>query len=255
MAKWQERFGKTLDAALCFLRELRNARLGALADAEGWMPLVLSFERLGKFLVNDRKANLSKAKIEICELAASGAARLKVHSDDAIPIELLVKLVIDGRNEEFHGGSAARRFTNQCLELGLQLEDGLTNFLNPMKLKYVMTPNPTCAELDLPLYHARRIMLENSFTWLPLRHMAKWIGLSDHAIAIYTIRDQERYASTIKTAIEARVGSNLSFTPLESFDEDQETSEIIEALKDRPVLVKAKKGDRLVGIVTSFDLL
>jgi hypothetical protein len=97
MYNWKERFENAPDAAMNFANELKAARLGALADAEGWMPLVLAFERLGKFLVNDRKANLGSAKNEIIELAKLGAARVRAGAIDGIPIETLVKLVKDGR--------------------------------------------------------------------------------------------------------------------------------------------------------------
>src|ERR1039458_248212 len=163
MCNWKERFKNAPDTALCFANELKTARLGALADAEGWMPLVLAFERLGKFLVNARKAALEKSKDDIIQLAKMAAERAKEGAANSIPIETLVKLVKEGRNEEFHGGSAARRFTSHCLELGILLEDGLKTFFDPMKLKYLMTSSPTCAELGLPLYHARRLMLEGSF--------------------------------------------------------------------------------------------
>jgi len=255
MTKWVERFGELPDAALCFMRELKVARLGALADSEGWMPLVLTFERLGKFLVDDRKANLGKAKNEIIELATLGANRIKVGAGEPIPPSMLVKLAIDGRNEEFHGGSAARRFTNHCLELGLLLEDGLKSFLVSMKIKYVMTPNPTCAELDLPVYHARRLMLEHSFTWLPVEHDGHWLGINDHAVVAYTSPDSNRYAETIKNAIARPAGSGLGCVKLELYDENDETSAVVAGLKDRPILVNAKGNNRAIGIVTAFDLL
>jgi CBS domain-containing protein len=255
MYNWKERFENAPDAAMNFANELKAARLGALADAEGWMPLVLAFERLGKFLVNDRKANLGSAKNEIIELAKLGAARVRAGAIDGIPIETLVKLVKDGRNEEFHGGSAARRFTSHCLELGILLADGLKTFFAPMKLRYLMTPNPTCAELDFPLYHARRLMLEGSFTWLPVKHEDSWIGISDHAIVAYTIQAATHYGETIRVAIKGHAESRLDHAKLTLFDEETEIDAVIVALKDHPVLVSAKGSDHVVGIVTAFDLL
>ena len=255
MFNWKERFKSSPDAALCFANELRSARLGALADAEGWMPLVLAFERLGKYLVSNRTANLGKARSKITDLAKSGAVRFRVGSNDSIPIEMLVKLVIDGRNEEFHGGSAARRFTSHCLELGILLEDGLKSFLSPMKLKYVMTPNPTCAELDLPLYHARQLMLEGSFTWLPASFDGNWIGISDHAIVTYTNNHLERYGKTTRSAIKGAAESRLTYVPLNPIDGETTIIEAIAALADRPVLISANGTDRIIGIVTAFDLL
>jgi hypothetical protein len=255
MVNWSERFSGAPATALCFVNELKIARLGALADAEGWMPLVLAFERLGKFLVNDRKANLGRARNEIISLGRDGLARCQEGIWGNIPVEILVNLVVDGRNEEFHGGSAARRFTSHCLELGILLEDGLKFFLAPMKLKYVMTPNPACAELDLPLYCARRLMLENSFTWLPVKHDASWFGISDHAIVSYANQCAPHYGKTIRAAIEGPAESRLALVDLKTFDGETEIDAVISALKNCPVLVSGNVSDHVIGIVTAFDLL
>ena len=60
------------EAVLSFSQELRKARLDALADAEGWRPLVLIFERLAKLLKNDQRATLGQAKDCLIALAGAG---------------------------------------------------------------------------------------------------------------------------------------------------------------------------------------
>ena len=80
---------------------------------------------------------------------------------------------------------------------------------NAATLGNVMTPNPTCVEIWQPLSYARRLMLENSFTWLPFRtkdsdhtkEPDKWHCVSDHALVAFVHADQKRLGISLEDAI------------------------------------------------------
>ena len=247
------------EAVLSFAQELRQARLDALANAEGWQPLVLVFERLAKWLRADQQMTLDRAKDCLIALACAGETADSDCQLCATPTAVLVRLVIQGRNEEFHGGSAARRFVQHCIELSILLEGALKLKIEA-KLGNVMSPNPTCVESWQPVSYARRLMLENSFTWLPFRTKdGKWHCVSDHALVAFVHGDRARLGRSLEEAISGKAISGepkLLVQDLETKDESALINdEVIDLLSKGPVLVTCGTEKHVVGIVTAFDLL
>ena len=238
-----------------FVQELRKARLDALADAEGWRPLVLIFERLAKLLKNDPRTNLNQAKDCLIALASAGEIAGATCQPIATPTEVLVQLVIQGRNEEFHGGAAVRRFVHHCIELSIRLEDALKRE-NQCTLGIIMSPNPTCVQTWQSVYYARRLMLEYSFTWLPMQLDGKWVGISDYAVGAYMHQGKSVLGETLGAATQENASPRLATVGLRSeFGPETEILEVISELATKPVLVTATDKEHLIGIVTPFDLL
>ena len=240
------------EAALFFAREMRDARAKALADAEGWQDLIYVFERLAKFATRSQKTTIGNrdAKSIFSDIINHGFPR--AHQQ-----RLLLDQVIEGRNSEFHGGAAARRFARHCVEFSFLLEDGLKNFMNKTLGSIMSSPvisvEPWQMQADV-----RRLMLENSFTWVPIKEGNIWRVASDHALVVF-LRDN-REAIYSKTLRDSLAGSNPFHAPtLGIFNENTETNHEVlqEALAQGPVLVSAEgiSPDRVVGIVTAFDLL
>ena len=241
------------EAARYFVRELRQARLDALANAEGWRPLVLVFERLAKLLKNDQNATLGPARDCLVALACTGETAGSACQLCATPAPVLVQFVIDGRNAEFHGGSAARHFVHHCIELSILLEDAMKMKIEPT-LGNVMSPNPTCVETWQPVSYARRLMLENSFTWLPFQTDDRWQCVSDHALVAFVHGDRARLGKSLKEAISGE--QKLFVRVLETKDESTLINgEVLNLLSTGPVLVTCGTEKHVVGIVTAFDLL
>jgi CBS domain-containing protein len=241
------------EAARYFVQELRKARLDALANAEGWRPFVLILERLAKLLKNDQRTTLGQAKDCLVALACAGETTGSTCQPLATPTAVLVQLVVDGRNEEFHGGSAARRFVHHCVELSILLEDALKMKIDA-KLENVMSPNPTCVETWQPVSYARRLMLENSFTWLPFRANDKWHCVSDHALVAFVHGDRARLGKSLDEATngEPKLSVQVLATKDASIHID---GEVINLLSKGPLLVTSGTEKHVVGIVTAFDLL
>ncbi len=244
------------DQALHFARELRNARSVALADAEGWQSLIFSFERLAKFITRDQWVTIGKPRAsDAFALVVERAHAGKFMDHDSF--RLLLKQVVDGRNSEFHGGAAARRFAKHCVEFSFLLEEGLSNIMNK-DLGSVMSSPVVGIELWRMLADLRRLMLENSYTWIPLKTSDGWKVVSDHALVSYLREHQD--ALKTQTVEQALSSTKLSTVELKLFGDKTEIgdSTLIKALAGGPVLVcdgEELNADRIVGIVTSFDLL
>ncbi|MBC7368169.1 MAG: hypothetical protein H7343_15375 [Undibacterium sp.] len=242
--------------ALHFLRELRNARSVALADAEGWQSLIFAFERLAKYITRDQFVTVgSMAASDAFKLVVERAQADKLSDND--PFWLLLKQVVDGRNSEFHGGAAARRFAKHCVEFSFLLEEGLSNFMNK-NLGSVMSSPVVEIELWRMLADLRRLMLENSYTWIPLKTSEGWKVVSDHALVSYLKVHQD--ALKTQTVEQALSPGGLEAATLKLFCAKTEirNEELMKALARGPVLVcdgEELNVDRVVGIVTSFDLL
>lgn len=101
-------------------------------------------------------------------------------------------------------------------------------------------------------------MLENSFTWIPFLHDGTWKALSDHALIRFLNGNHDSLQKvTLKEVLSEQY--HLRVHTLEIFPEDTPTNEmgLVEALAYAPVLVSSenKSPERIVGIVTAFDLL
>lgn len=112
--------------ALHFSGKLRDARATALADSEGWQLLISVFERLAKFATSCQRTTIGKPEAADAFFQIIGGNReydLAANSH----VKLLLQQVVDGRNSEFHGGAAARRFARHCVEFSFILrQEGMT---------------------------------------------------------------------------------------------------------------------------------
>lgn len=245
----------TENAALHFAQELRNARSKALADAEDWQELVFVFERLAKFMTSCQKTDLGsdEAKEVFLIIARS---RQEETPEAIINFKLLLQQVVCGRNSEFHGGAAARRFARHCVEFSFLLEDGLKTFMNK-NLGSVMSSPVMHIETWRMLADVRRLMLENSFTWVPVKADRTWLVISDHALVKFL--ESDRKSLLTKTVADALLLPGGLAQTLEIFNQNSETrhERLLTALARGPVLVSDENAspDRIVGIVTAFDLL
>jgi hypothetical protein len=244
------------DEALHFARELRNARAIALADAEGWQSLIFAFERLAKFLTRDQLVTIGEPEAsKAFKLVVGRAHAGKLVDHDAF--RLLLEQVVAGRNSEFHGGAAARRFAKHCVEFSFLLEEGLSNIMNK-NLGSVMSSPVVGIELWRMLADLRRLMLENSYTWIPLKTSEGWKVVSDHALVSYLSVHQD--ALKTQTVEQALFSDGLKVANLQLFRAKTEirNETLMKALASGPVLVcegEELNDNRIVGIVTSFDLL
>jgi hypothetical protein len=241
-----------------FSAQLREAREGALSDAEAFDGIIHVVERLGS-LLSEGIWNLGHYKEKIVSRAGWSALAEEIPDqwrEGHIPFSLLYDLVKDARNDALHQGAFARRLTGHAIELSLVLEDALRRSLEHPTVNDYMVRNPTCAELWQPMSFIRQQMLANSFSFLPVKCAGDWCLISDLEIATYLGTDvstrKKRLAHTLKAA-----GMHLQPATCCGVDTALDKALLLLDEDKRALLVYRKEGDQqaLVGIVTPFDLL
>ncbi len=106
-------------------------------------------------------------------------------------------------------------------------------------------------------------MLANNFTYLPIwdtqKEKSKWCLVSDRAVAAYLRSARSNYerktrlATTVENAV---VSGMLGLEKVRCCYSDTSIEEVIESFDHSPVLIVDRDShERLVGILTPFDLL
>ena len=133
------------------------------------------------------------------------------------------------------------------------LEDALMNSFD--KVGEFMVRNPICAKIWHPLSFVRQIMLENSFSYLPVFIEEKWKLVSDTQLAFYLTCEKKERERRLIQRLESAVNEQLKLEETHSCFCDEAKQIALEKSKGLPVLVLSKSTPDLVGIVSSFDLL
>jgi hypothetical protein len=186
MAKLKQDVGSDLlDAERNYLRDsLREARYGALADAEGFQQMCFAIEALGKRLTPNAQG-LSDCQPRL-KLLAKQAGLLG--DEDVIEscgkrFDALYIALREARNDVAHTGAYARHVAADAVVLCLVLEEALMS--KRLTVGDFMVSKPVCLEPWQTVGHARQLMLSNSFSYLPIWHENSWWLLSDMAVASY----------------------------------------------------------------------
>ena len=250
-----------LEVALDFRDQLRAARAVALKDTESFEAVVFVIERIGVYLPG-RIDGLGKYLESIAEEARRSPLA------ETIPIQTrdwhtnfanLYRFVQHARNDALHEGAFARHLTSHAVELALILEDAL--MADAVSAHHFMVKEPVCARWWQPISSVRRSMLENSFSFLPVRSEVAgdsgWKLVSDFSLARY-LRDSkfnaqrnERLAKQLGKAVES---GDIELVPVSTCNPEEPISRVLEVSGGQPVLVVDSK-DELRGIITPFDIL
>lgn len=239
------------EKSLYFRDQLREARAVALRDAEGYQGILFAIERLGYFLSEDRETrnnqNLGAYKEPICDLVRESSWHVQ--------FEALYDLVRESRNDALHQGAVARHLTHNAIEVALVIENALMS--GETKAGSYMVRTPVCAELWQPLSFLRQQMLANSFTYVPILREMEWWLVSDYHLARYLRSGcrRHRLAETVEDAL--RDGEHhLTVESAITCNKDATVSEVLKKSNGRTVLVvDSDHKDRLLGIITPFDVL
>ncbi|MCX7065710.1 MAG: hypothetical protein NT024_14360, partial [Proteobacteria bacterium] len=169
------------------------------------------------------------------------------------PFSVLYNMVRKARNDAMHTGAAARHLTTHAVTLALILEDSLMEEkMEDRKVSDYMVSNVVCAELWQPVSLLRERMLTNSFSYLPVRNEnGQWCLVSDREVAIYLYgeRQKERLAKAISK-------TDIPLAPATLLHDTESIAEAWKKFDGKPMLVcSANDTERLVGILTAFDLL
>lgn len=243
------------DERIFFRDSLREARYGALADAEGFAQLCFAFELLGSRL-HAEKLGLGKYKEQLKCLATN-----TLNSDR---FDALFRRVLDARNDAMHTGAYARNAAHVGVQLSLILEEGLMSKSTLTVADYMVT-TPVYVEKWHTLGYARQLMLVNSFSYLPIFHGQSWKLISDIAMAQFFQRlksDEKKTfeAQSIKNALEHGDEKRLKLTDAIAVIKDKPVCDLLGG-EDHPrlwVVVNSESGDgakKLVGVLSPFELM
>jgi CBS domain-containing protein len=248
------------EAALHFRNQFRHARVLVLRDAEAFDEIIFVVERMGMFLTHRvRQLPGYKSRIEeeaersplVCEVSGKWP---QLH----IPFTKLFDLVKDGRDWAMHQGAVARHLTGHATKLAIVLEDALMHGYD--MVRDFMVQNPVCAQPWQPLSLIRQTMLENSFSFLPVNcgpeAAPTWKLVSDLDVARY-LRAGARNLRLAGTLLEAQESGGIELRASNCFKPEDSVSTVLKDSKELPILVTdtGKASGRLLGIVTTFDLL
>jgi predicted transcriptional regulator len=262
----------TPQSAAFFAKELRSARLSALANSEAFYGIIHVVERLGSHLSKERigdlgeHGDLSKYTKEFKPLAQRSDSeplwrqpRLK---SLLAPFATLYDLVAAARNDAVHQGAYARHLTKNAIRLAIVLEEALKSYMNLVVMDF-MVPNPAYAEHWQLVSLVRQQMLENSYSYIPvLDKNGNWHVLSDAAVALYLGAERNGkkrkkcLASTVEQAWESLASVYLIDAKCLTMQADDRLDKALSALKQHPiVLVKSSEGTGLLGVLTALDVL
>lgn len=255
------------ETAMFFAKDLRTARLAALADAQAFDKIVHAVERLGSY-IEGKQGTLNKYREALVCLSEKSSLAEDIPKEFRglmAPFGELYEHVRIARNDALHQGAFARHLTSHAINLAIVLEDALSHCLES-KVSDFMVRSPVCAELWQPLAFIRQQMLANSFSYLPvleedekLTDGEEWCVVSDNAIAIYLgpERDgstrKERLGRTLKNAREEGL---TVLKPIKTFEEKATVKDALDHFKaEHVLLVRGPTRGSLLGILTAFDLL
>ncbi len=238
-----------------FRDELRTARATALRDAEGFLDVIVVLERLGLFL-HGKLESLGAYSGEIASLAGDSPLANDLPKGQPFwhsSFREMYNLVRDARNDAVHQGAYARHLSAHLVKIALILEDALMSEAHTVA--EFMVRDPVCAEEWHPLSFVRQQMLTNSFSYLPARGQdGSWSLISDFEVGRYLVKG-DRKSKLAKTLGQARV-DGLAICPTKPCAPNTTTGVALELSQGKPLLVvDSTDSNRLLGIVTPFDLL
>ena len=240
---------------VAFAHEFRAARAISLQDAECFEEHLFVVERLGSYLLKV-EGSLGKFQPVMEELARESPLAFqaeRVCPQCHVSFTVLYEEVRVGRNHAMHHGAVARNFAKHAQELALIMEDASTSAGS--KAREFMVRNPTCAELWEPLSAIRRTMLLNAYSFLPFRlGNGEWKLLSDADVVAFTRGVAADRKRRLLLSLDEALGEHLKVTDAPICRMEDPIDRVSKSMGNVPWLV-IDKGNRLLGLITAFDLL
>ena len=246
----------TSDERMYFRDELRAARAQMLGDAEGFQQALFCIERLGLRL-HGKIGNMGSYGGELKSLADESPLATEIptkhsrwHSDFAALYEDLR----NARNDALHQGARARTLTTHAFQVALILEDAL---MSDMKLaSQYMVRDVVCGQLWQPISFVRQQMLAYSYSYLPFLDDGQWKLVSEAGVAKFLGRDYSERRTRLAKSLGQALEDGLRRIPAPTAFPGERIGEVFERLESSPfVVVDREKPQRLVGILTAFDVL
>lgn len=278
-------FDENIESRIYFRDLLRDARAKALSNSESFQDILFSLEKMGMFLLKKRAEQDTKHKkdLQTPSVFTLGHYRCEIEklisSSNSIQFSELYDIVLDARNDAMHQGAYARHLTDNCVRLALIIEDALMSNCD-RKVSNYMVRNVVQALPWQPISFVRQQMLSNSFSYMPLLvnqsngmdSKREWVFLSDAHLARYLADSKnnkyEKSKKDIKNERHERlvtiVKDAIKQNPFDTEDisartckPDNTVDDVLEKMENgKPVIIiDGEDIERIVGIVTAFDLI
>ncbi|WP_152602617.1 CBS domain-containing protein [Alcaligenes faecalis] len=250
------------EKALYFKNKLREARDNALGDAEAFPQICFAIEELGSYL-KGKQIGLGGYRLEIFRLIKKTGYLIDVK--EGLPryfarIESYYDVLRQARNDAMHTGVYARHATEAGKALCLVIEEALTVVLGLCKVRDFIIRNPAYIEKWQPVAFARQMMLENSYSFLPVYHEEKWHLISEMAVAKYlfgksSAEKKECLFKCIGDAIKDEGKNSLKLIDAKVVSLDDQVISVL-SQEERPhsLWIVAEK-DNLIGVLSPFELM
>lgn len=240
---------------VAFAHQFRAARVISLQDAECFEEHLFVVERLGSYLLR-AEGSLGKFQTVMEELARESPLAFeaeRVCPECHVSFTALYEEVRVGRNDAMHHGAVARNLAKHAQELALIMEDALMS--GASKAREFMIRNPICAELWEPLSAIRRTMLLNAYSFLPFRSKnGEWKLLSDADVVAFTRGAAVDRKRRLLLRLDEAFDEHLKITDAPTCDTEDPIDRVSKSMGNVPWLV-IDEGNRLLGLITAFDLL
>ncbi len=239
-----------------FLARLRDARALVLRDGESFREASTVLEHIGQVIGGRIGNGLKDHELAIVSLAKQAG------QGDEESVTRLFNVVREARNKAVHDGAYARHLNGRLVDLLLLLEEAIMT--NMDHVEDLMVRSPLSAEPWHLVSHVRKMMLANSFSCIPIFKCKagkdRWMLLQD-ATLMHWIRSEpnkkkqkERLAMPVGEAI---TNHALAVKGAICCGRVATIGDLLPRMNDDPTLVTEKIDgeERLLGIITAFDLL
>lgn len=251
------------DSALYFRDKLREARYLALADSEGFPQICYAIESLGRYLTG-KGHGLGDYYLALETIVHNSGYSSEIVSKKIglfAEFGALYATLKAARNDVMHSGVYARHATEAGINLCLMLEEALFVNIKRKNVSDFMIRNPVFVESWHPVAFARQLMLTHSFSFLPVQIGTEWKLLSELEMATYLFPHDgatrlEYLNKSIADAIKDDEGEfRLKLEKAVSFSLDCEVSSVLENRKSSHSLWLVLDGERLLGVLSPFELM
>lgn len=239
-----------------FLARLRDARALVLRDGESFREASTVLEHIGQVIGGKIGIGLKDHEAAIVSLA-TGARQT-----DEASVGRLFNVVREARNKAVHDGAYARHLNGRLLDLLLLLEEAIMT--NMDRVEDLMVRNPVSAEPWHLVSHVRKMMLTNSFSCIPILKAKtgkdRWMLLRDAALMQWIRSEPNKKKQRERLAMpvgEAITNHELAVKGAICCGGEISIADLLTRMNDDPTLVteKIEGQERLLGIITAFDLL
>src|ERR1019366_6386252 len=167
------------DQRVELLRGCRSARALVLRDSESFDAACRFLEYAGQVAKRAVGNGLGSYEEAIIWLALDPDLEGSDQATQRDGIRRLFTVIREARNNAIHDGAWARHLSSRLIELLLAMEETLVKPLPTVG--DLMVRDPVTVEGWQLLHHARRMMLENAFSYLPTcNDQREWALISDH---------------------------------------------------------------------------